>query len=298
MNKQKILVIGCTGQLGTDMCSEARSARYEVEGIDFPQIDITDPGLVEHCVVSSKAACIINCAAFAAVDDCETQHERAFALNADGAGYIAAAAASIGARMIHISTDYVFDGRKDCDSAYVETDLPNPQSIYGKSKLAGELKVAAACGNHQIFRIAWLYGLHGKNFVFTIRAVAEKKAASGGALMVVNDQFGTPTSTKEVCRQVLKTMQTDLTGIFHATCEGFCTWFDFAGEIVRAARIPAEVRPCTTDEFPRPAPRPKNSMLENERLKRSGIAIMADWKSAFGEFLRDETALRRTPCTK
>ncbi|MBN1575281.1 MAG: dTDP-4-dehydrorhamnose reductase [Chitinispirillaceae bacterium] len=297
MNKRRMLIIGSTGQLGTDMCREARSAGYQVTGVDFPQIDIAERRSVARHVVESKAAYIINCAAYTAVDDCETNRERAFALNADGPGSIAAAAASIGARMVHISTDYVFDGRKT--GPYLETDFPNPQSVYGQSKYAGEQQVAAACENHQIFRIAWLYGLHGKNFVFTIRAAAEKKAASGGPLTVVNDQFGTPTSTREVCRQVLKALPADLTGIFHATCEGSCTWFDFAKEIIlAAARIPVEVLPCTTDEFPRPAPRPKNSMLENQRLKRAGIAVMTGWKRAFREFLRDEADLREEMCTK
>ena len=296
MNERRILIIGSTGQLGTDMCREAHNGGYEVMGLDFPQIDIADWRSVERCVMESRAAYVINCAAYTAVDDCEMNRERAFALNADGPGAIAAAAASIGARMVHISTDYVFDGEKE--GHYVETDTPNPQSVYGKSKLVGEHNVAASCENHQIFRIAWLYGLHGNNFVFTIRSAARKKVSSGGGLTVVNDQFGSPTSTREVCRQVLHALPTEYTGVFHATCEGWCTWFDFAKEIVTAAGIPVEVHPCTTAEFPRPAPRPKNSRLQNQRLKSADIAVMDDWESAFREFLRDETDLREEKCTK
>jgi dTDP-4-dehydrorhamnose reductase len=296
MNNRRLLIIGSTGQLGTDMCIEASNAGYEAIGVDFPQIDLSDRRSIDRHIVDSKAMAIINCAAYTAVDECETNETRAFALNADAPGFIASAAASIGARMVHISTDYVFDGEKN--GFYVESDRPNPQSVYGKSKYAGELQVAAACENHQIFRIAWLYGLHGKNFVFTIRAAAKKKAASDGVLMVVNDQFGTPTTTKEVCRQVLKALPTGTTGIFHATCEGCCTWFDFAQTIVQAARIQVRVLPCTTDEFPRIAPRPKNSRLENERLKRSGIAVMTDWEDAFREFLRDENDLQEEQCSR
>jgi dTDP-4-dehydrorhamnose reductase len=296
MNKKSLLVIGSTGQLGTDMCREAQKAGYEVRGIDFPEIDLSDRSSVEHSIAKTKPDLIVNCAAYTAVDDCETNRERAFSLNADGPGHIASAASSIGARVVHFSTDYVFDGEKD--GLYVETDTPNPQSVYGMSKLAGEQNVASSCNDHQIFRIAWLYGHYGKNFVFTIRSVAQKKASSGEALTVVNDQLGSPTSTREVCRQVLRALPTQLRGVFHATCEGWCTWFDFAKEIVAAAGIPVEVRPCTTAEFLRPAPRPKNSRLENHRLKSAGIAVMADWKSAFAEFRCDEATLREEQCTR
>lgn len=286
MNDKKLIVIGSTGQLGTDMCTVARLEGYTVADVDFPDIDIGDPRSVDLLLEAHQPVCVINCAAYTAVDDCESNPDRAFLLNAQGAGYIAAAASRIGARMVHISTDYVFDGMKE--GVYVETDPTNPQSVYGQSKLEGERLVAAACSDHQIFRIAWLYGLHGKNFVFTIRSVAEKKAAAGERLQVVADQFGTPTSTMEVCRQVLRAQEYNETGVFHATCEGACSWFDFARTIVTAAKIPVEVVPCTTAEFPRPAPRPKNSRLENRRLKDANIACMADWQHAFEEFLRDE----------
>lgn len=286
MNK-KILVIGSTGQLGTDMCIEARNAGYEVSGIDFPQIDIADRQSIATVIEDYTPDYIINCAAFTAVDACETERDRAFLLNAEGAGYLAEAASRCGARMVHISTDYVFDGRKD--GFYLESDPTNPQSVYGMSKLEGERLVAAACPDHQIFRIAWLYGLHGKNFVYTIRSVAEKKAAAGEPLPVVADQTGTPTSTREVCRQVLRAQEISATGVFHATCEGSCTWYDFTRAIVNAAKIPVEVVPCTTEDFPRPAPRPRNSCLENGRLKEAGVACMSDWRIAFEEFLSDET---------
>jgi dTDP-4-dehydrorhamnose reductase len=294
-NAKRVLIIGSTGQLGTDMCIMAGHAGYDVAGVDFPQIDLADRSSVERIVRTSGAGCIINCAAYTAVDNCEQEPDRAFALNAHGAGFIAAAAAEMGTRMVHISTDYVFDGNKE--SPYIESDVPNPQSVYGKSKLEGERLVAAACADHQIFRIAWLYGLNGKNFVFTIRSVAEKKAAAGEPLRVVNDQSGTPTSTKEVCRQIIAALPSPETGVFHATCEGSCTWYDFAREIVTAARIPVDLQPCTTAEFPRPAPRPKNSRLENSRLKRAGIAVMTHWKNAFEEFCRDEAAPQEDTCT-
>ncbi|MBN1760078.1 MAG: dTDP-4-dehydrorhamnose reductase [Chitinispirillaceae bacterium] len=286
MKSKTYMVIGSTGQLGTDMCDELRLAGFDVHGVDYPDIDIGNERSVASVVDALKPATIINCAAFTAVDDCETQRERAFLLNAEGAGYLAAAAGGCEARIVHISTDYVFDGCKD--GFYLETDQTNPQTVYGRSKLEGERLVAAACENHQIFRIAWLYGIHGKNFVYAIRAAADKKAAAGEPLRVVADQFGTPTSTREVCRQVLRAQAISATGVFHATCEGDCSWFDFAGTIVTAAGIPVEVLPCTTEEFPRPAPRPRNSRLENRRLKEERIDCMVDWRSAFDEFLHDE----------
>ena len=287
MTNQPIMVVGSNGQLGSDMCIEARTAGHEVFAVDFPRIDITSQQSVEKMINEVRPACIINCAAYTAVDDCETNKATAYALNADGPGYLATAAAAIGARMIHISTDYVFNGNKK--GVYVETDTPDPQSIYGASKYEGEQQVAAVCADHQIFRIAWLYGLHGRNFVFNIRAAAEKRAGIDGKMSVVADQFGTPTYTKDVCRQVVRVMrQKELTGIFHATCEGSCCWFDFAKVIVDAAKIPVILSPCTTDEHPRPAPRPKNSHLENERLKAAGVAVMREWREAFDEFLREE----------
>jgi dTDP-4-dehydrorhamnose reductase len=160
--------------------------------------------------------------------------------------------------------------------------------VYGKTKLEGERLVAAHCEKHLIFRIAWLYGIHGNNFVKAIRTNALKKSISGETMLVVNDQFGTPTYTMEVCRQILNTLNRELYGIFHCTCEGICTWYDFAVEIINAAGINVALKPCTTDEFPRPAPRPHYSVLENARLKQQGINIVSDWKTAFNKFLNQE----------
>lgn len=289
-------MIGSGGQLGTDLCKEAAHAGYTVKGIDYPAIDIGNKDSVMKVIGESGAKIVVNCAAFTAVDDCEKEHDKAFLLNAEGPAFIAQACSQTGARMVHISTDYIFSGDKI--GVYTEIDEPGPKSVYGQSKLAGEQNVAKYCQNHQIFRIAWLYGIHGKNFVFTIRSVAEKRAAAEGFMKVVNDQAGTPTSTREVCRQIIKAQSCTLTGIFHATCEGSCTWFDFATAIVKSAGIKVTVLPCTTEEFPRPAPRPKNSILENQRLKAAGINIMVPWEAAFAEFLQDEQALRGEPCSK
>lgn len=287
MNNPSILIIGSNGQLGSDMVMLSKQAGFNVSEIDFPQIDITDPSMTERCIIDFKPDYVINCAAYTAVDDCETHQETAFAVNALGAQNIALSAKKAGAVMVHISTDYVFDGKKD--SPYLEQDQTAPLTAYGKSKLEGERLIAASCEKYQIFRIAWLYGISGNNFVKTIRNVAQKKMQQKQPLTVVNDQFGTPTYTREVCAQILKMITQPYYGIFHCTNEGYCSWYDFAQEIISAAGIEVELVPCTTEDFPRPAPRPHYSVLENANLKKLNMNIMKDWKEAFKSFLVDES---------
>lgn len=279
----KILIIGCNGMLGQDMVVTAKEAGHKVFCIDHPEIDITKPESVHHHVETVRPEAIVNCAAYTAVDLCETNRDIAFAVNGAGAGNIARAASGIGAKLVHISTDYVFDGKGP--RPYVEDDPTGPASVYGQSKLEGEMQVVKNCTQSYILRIAWLYGKNGNNFVKTIRSIGLKNAAEKKPLKVVNDQWGTPTWTVEVCRQVLKIIDTSHYGISHATNEGMCTWCDFAKTIIESANIPCEVVPCSTKEFPRPAPRPAYSVLENRNLKRLGLNVMQDWKEAFEEFL-------------
>ncbi|HON10229.1 MAG TPA: dTDP-4-dehydrorhamnose reductase [Chitinispirillaceae bacterium] len=286
MNNKTVLVIGSGGQLGSEMIKFLRKAAYSVAGVDYPQIDITNRKSVREFVNQIKPWCIINCAAFTAVDDCESHPDTAFAVNARGPENLAISAEENGALLVHISTDYVFDGKKSVP--YIESDITNPMTVYGKSKLEGERLVAENCSRHQIFRIAWLYGLNGNNFVKAIRNAAIKKKTSGEPLKVVNDQTGTPTSAIEVCRQVLNCLESGQYGIFHSTCEGSCTWYDFAREVLASSGIDVELLPCTTEEFPRPAPRPRFSVLENARLKSLGLNTMPDWKKAFANFIEDE----------
>ena len=282
----KLLIIGSNGQLGHDFVMQAGIAGHNVVPIDYPQIDICDKSSVESCIDTVEPEVIVNCAAFTAVDECETKIDMAFALNADACGILAMAAQRHGAALVHFSTDYVFDGR--ASSPYTEESLTNPQSVYGKSKLRGEEMILDSHPNSMIFRIAWLYGAHGNNFVKTIRKLAASCASEGKPLKVVNDQFGTPTWTVNVCRQALAMLDRQERGIFHSTSEGFCSWFDFAKEIVAASGITADVQPCTTEEFPRPAPRPQYSVLENARLKAIEANIMPDWREGFNEFLSSE----------
>jgi dTDP-4-dehydrorhamnose reductase len=279
-------VVGHRGQLGGDMMRAAAAAGHAVTGIDLPDIDITSRDNVRAAVDRCSPETIVNCAAFTAVDRCEHESAKAFAVNAEGVGHLGAAAAERGASVFHISTDYVFDGKKK--SPYVETDAPNPLSVYGKSKLAGEALLAKTCDRHFIFRIAWLYGTRGSNFLKTIRDLARKRAGTSEPIKVVNDQVGTPTYTVHVCKQILSMIDTELYGLYHCTNEGQCSWFDFAKAIVQAYSIQVDLAPCTTAEFPRPAPRPANSVLENECLKKLGRNIMPEWEIGLKDYLEEE----------
>jgi dTDP-4-dehydrorhamnose reductase len=284
--RRNVLVIGHLGQLGQDMVLEAAGQGFSAAGEDFPAVDITRLDSVKNAAARHNPGVIINCAAYTAVDLCETEPAKASAVNADGVQNLALAARECGAKLVHISTDYVFDGTKK--SPYVESDSPNPLSVYGKSKLEGEKLLAETYDRHFIVRVAWLYGTRGNNFLKTIRGRARKCAASGEPLKVVKDQIGTPTYTMHVCRQLLSLMHTEHFGLYHCTNEGSCSWYDFAGAIVKAYGIKAHVVPCTTAEFPRPAPRPANSVLENERLKKLGLNIMPQWEKGLEEYLEEE----------
>ena len=282
----KLLIIGSNGQLGYDFVNMASAAGHTVIPVDYPQIDICSEQSVESAVAAARPDAIINCAAFTAVDDCETATDKAFALNAEACGYLAASAKKHSATLVHFSTDYVFDGR--ASQPYTEKCQTNPQSVYGKSKLRGEEIITGLYDNVMIFRIAWLYGAHGNNFVKTIRRIAYDRASEGKPLRVVNDQFGSPTWTVSVCRQVLAILNKPARGIFHCTSEGSCSWYDFARIITVAYGIYVDLEPCTTEEFPRPAPRPHYSVLENAHLKSIRANIMPDWYKGFREFLSTE----------
>ena len=281
----KILVIGCNGQLGYDMVSFYKTKGYNTYGVDLPEIDITDPASVKNTINKITPDTIINCAAYTAVDECENNQKTAYSINAEGVVNIAHAAHSMNATVVHFSTDYVFDGLKGCP--YIESDKTNPLSVYGKSKLEGEKQLSSITDKYFIFRIAWLYGNHGKNFVKTIYHLALSKLKKNQPLKVVNDQFGTPTYTKSICNQIDSVIRTDNFGIYHCTNEGECSWFDFANYITKHLNLNIEIIPCTTTEFPRPAPRPPYSVLENNHLKSLGLNCMPLWKEAFKTFIEE-----------
>ena len=270
--------------LGRTLVSELADD-FEVVATDLPEADITDEKSIEAAVAMHAPDAVIHCAAMTAVDRCESERELAFRLNETGSANVAAACNRHGIRLIAISTDYVFDG--DADRPYSESDIPTGgRTVYGQSKFAGEEAVRKLCPDHVIARISWLYGSGGPSFVHAMMSLAD---GSRPVLKVVADQHGNPTSTIAVARALREVLKRpELRGTFHLTCEGEATWADFAEEIFRLAGIDQKVQPCTTDEFPRPAPRPKNSRLEKAALRVAGLPPMPDWKDALAEFMEAE----------
>ena len=287
----RILICGARGQLGCKFsrlieqgCAEIGPIpdsynNAELVKTDVAELDITDAKAVDTFIEEGKFDLIINCAAMTNVDGCEEQEEVAYRINALAPENLARATARHGVKIVHISTDYVFSGDDPTDR--VEDDTPNPQSSYGRTKLAGEVLVQKANPRHYIIRTAWLYGYVGKNFVKTMMELARKN----GAIKVVDDQKGNPTSANDLAYEILKIAETENYGIYHCTNNGTCSWFDFASTIVDMAGIPCEKTPCTTDEFPRPAKRPAFSSLRNKRLEDTIGDEMRDWQVALASFL-------------
>lgn len=280
----KILITGGKGMLGRTLQKEF--AEHELIVADLPDWDITDDtGFVEK-VGAARPDLIIHCAAMTKVDDCEAKRDLAFKLNEEGSRNVALAAKMCGARLFAVSTDYVFSGEPPREPwAWSETDIPRPRTVYGASKFAGEQMIQMILPEAVIVRIAWLYGSGGPSFVHTM---AKLGAQEGSPLKVVNDQRGNPTSTKVVA-DVLKFLvaKPDVSGIVHATCEEQCTWYDLTVEIFRLLGLKREVVPCTTAEFPRPAPRPRNSALRKSVLNLLGYRT-PPWKDALAEFVKNE----------
>lgn len=274
----KLFVTGGKGMLGRTL----RRVLTDVEFVvgDLPECDITKEDSVHQAIAAADVDAVVHCAAMTQVDLCETERERAFLINETGSANVAKACEALGKRLIAISTDYVFRGDKP--TAYVETDEPDPQTVYGASKLAGERAVREFCSNHLILRLAWLYGDGGPSFLHTMLKLAD---GTRPVLKVVNDQRGNPTSAVAVARHLRMILErNDLHGIMHLTCEGETTWYDYAKEIFRVAGVKQEVVPCTTEEFPRPAHRPANSSLEKAVLRQSGLPPMPHWKDALRAF--------------
>lgn len=285
----KILVTGCRGQLGQELYRQIevrKQAREEIYVLatDIDTLDITDAIQVENMVKREKPDVIINTAAYTKVDACETDEQTAFRVNALGARNLAVAAYNIGAKILQVSTDYVFDGTGN--TPLREYDPVNPQSVYGKSKALGEQLVMTTNPRHFILRTAWLYG-EGSNFVRTIL----KLAAERDELKVINDQVGTPTSTVDLARCILDLIQTEHYGIYHGTCQGECTWYQFAKRILALKGIKIIVKPVSTEELNLPAKRPAYSVLENFMLDMVGLDRFRRWEEALAEYLNQDNGL-------
>lgn len=285
----RILITGGTGQLGSD-CAQVFSRQHQVLAPGVEQLDITSASDVEGAVRTFRPDVIVNCAAYTRVDACETEREVARQVNVTGPENLAASAHRHGTVLVHVSTDYVFDGRKAVPEAYTETDTPGPISYYGKTKLEGEVAVRRMCADHVIVRTAWLYGGSGPNILktFLCRALGDPS----GEIKVVNDQYGSPTWSYRLALQIARLIQAGGHGVYHATSQGYCTWYDLACYFFNLMDVPHRVVPCSTAQYPTPACRPKNSILENGRLKAGGIDLMPLWEEDLNAFvLRYKTAL-------
>ncbi len=291
-----IVITGSNGQLGREMIRQLSSEEalqvigqegfpwtpeeMFVTGVDLDDVDITDLSAITVFLESIKPDIIINCAAFTAVDKCETEQDTAYLANALGPRNLAIAADKLGAKLVHISTDYVFDG--EGNSHYNEFSTTNPKTVYGTSKLAGEQMVQQFCKKFFIFRTAWLYG-DGNNFVKTMIKLGSERSE----LRVVDDQHGTPTSTRALTACILEVMQSEAYGIYHATCEGETSWHAFTQEIMKLMKMNTNVIPVSTTEYPRPAPRPKYSVLDNMMLRLNGFVAFPTWQNELTVYIRE-----------
>jgi dTDP-4-dehydrorhamnose reductase len=274
----KILITGANGQLGRELTAQYGNRSVELILTDVADLDITDGKSVYEFVKACRPEVIINCAAHTAVDKCESDVDNAYRINAIGPKNLAQAAYRIGAEIVQISTDYVFDGF--VDKKLTEFDSPNPQTVYGASKLHGENFVKQLNPKHYIIRTAWLYG-DGNNFVRTMVNLGKNNAS----LKVVNDQHGTPTSTVDLSRAIIKLIDEKNYGLFHGTCKGQCTWYDFAKEIFRLSSMNVQVEPCSTEEFPRPAKRPQYSVLRNYMMELTMGDVFRDWEEELHSYM-------------
>ena len=270
-----ILVTGANGMLGHDLMAVLEG---DVRGLDLPEIDITSLESVRRTLLTLKPAVIVNAAAYTDVDGCESNIDTAMEVNGEGVGLLALTAREIGAKLVQVSTDYVFDGGKG--TPYLEDDLQKPLSVYGESKLAGEMNAAMA-PDHLVVRTQWLYGLHGKNFVETMIRLGGEKSE----LTVVDDQIGSPTFTKDLALAIKALIEKECSGTYHAANSGFCSWNGFAKAIFEEQGQAVTVNPMTTEQLNRPARRPLYSTLDCSKMTADTGLVMRPWREALKEYL-------------
>jgi len=274
----RVMILGATGLLGKALVSEW--TRDEVVGLGSHDVDIRDADKVCEIVEKARPGWIVLAAAYTNVDECESHPDLAFGVNRDGAVNVAKAAKRARAKLLFLSSDYVFDGKKS--SPYEAGDARNPQSVYGRSKAEAELRLLKVLPECCIARTSWLFGTGGKSFPDTIL----KLAANRPALDVVNDQRGCPTYSVDLARTIIELCRKSASGIVHTTNSGDCSWFEFAREIVKGAGLAVEVRPVSSQQMARPAPRPAYSVLSAKSLQQYGIAVPT-WQDALNRYLRE-----------
>jgi len=274
-----ILVTGLNGQLGFDVVKELTKRNIECLGIDRAELDITDKDAVDKYISSLKPKCVIHCAAYTAVDRAEDEEENCSKVNVYGTENIANACKNIDAKMIYISTDYVFDGQGD--TPFEVNGVIKPHSIYGKTKYEGELKVKEVLDKYFIVRISWVFGVNGNNFIKTMIRLGKEKES----LTVVCDQIGSPTYTADLAPLLCDMALSEKYGTYHATNEGYCSWAEFANKIMKKANLKCEIKPIPTSEYPAKAERPFNSRLSKKSLVDNGFNLLPSWEDALDRYL-------------
>ncbi|MEW9936796.1 dTDP-4-dehydrorhamnose reductase [Clostridium butyricum] len=289
----RILITGCKGQLGTELQDIVRKGRAEIGevsniikeaniiALDVDKLDITDLNSVKNVLNTIKPDVVINCAAATNVDGCESDEDFTFKVNALGPRNLAMVCEEIGAKLVQVSTDYVFSGIGE--KPLTEYDLTAPYSVYGKTKLLGENYVREFCSKYYIVRTAWLYGYVGHNFVYTMIRLGKEK----DSINVVNDQIGNPTHANDLAYHILKLIETDEYGIYHCTGKGECSWYDFAKMIIELSGEKCTVNPCTSEEYKTPAKRPEYSSLDNMMLRNTVGDEMRNWQDAIKSFIEN-----------
>ena len=275
----KVLVTGVKGQLGYDVVNELTKRGIEAVGVDIQDMDITDAASVEKVISEVAPDAVIHCAAYTAVDAAEDNVELCRRVNADGTQNIANVCKKLDCKMIYISTDYVFDG--EGTRAWEPDDERHPLNVYGQTKYEGELAVQNTLEKYFIVRISWVFGVNGKNFIKTMLNLGK----THDHLTVVNDQFGSPTYTYDLARLLVDMVLTDKYGIYHATNEGICNWYEFACEIFRKAGMNVDVAPVPESEYPTKAKRPENSRMSKEKLTENGFERLPSWQDALERYL-------------
>lgn len=284
MKKRQVAVIGANGQLGSDVV-ESFSGQSDVFSLTHEDVELASIDSVAACLRALRPDIVVNTAAMHHVENCEGDPDRAFAVNALGARNLATATEDLDAFLVHISTDYVFDGRSR--QPYTETGLPRPLNVYGTSKLAGEYFVANGCEKHAILRTSALYGRHpcrakgGSNFVDLMLRLGRER----GEVRVVASETVSPTSTRDLAGQIVAISEAGVYGLFHATADGSCSWHEFASEIFAAARLPVRCLVASPGEFPNRVARPAYSVLENAKLKQLGLNRLRHWREALHDYL-------------
>jgi dTDP-4-dehydrorhamnose reductase len=275
----KVVVTGANGQLGRELVTMDSKGRFAITGLDRSALDITNLEQCREVLSQLRPDVVIHCAAYTAVDKAEVEPDEAFRINAAGTRNIAVASREVGAKLCAISTDYVFDGAGSIP--YKEYDRTNPLTVYGQSKLAGEHLVQSLHDRYFIVRTSWVYGAYGNNFVKTMLKLASEQ----DQLKVVADQWGSPTYTYDLALFLLELAATDYYGLYHASNSGICSWYEFAKAIMEESGSSTQIEPCTTAEFPRPAPRPSYSVMDHSAIRSNGLEPLRPWREALRHYL-------------